>query len=286
MRTLAQVWLTFMLANVVPTRHVSDINVIKNNLLFSVMQDDFTINISRIIYDEIQKVVDGERVGRGERRGTLWFPALITALCENQGVLVEPKVKIRSPINLKFIELHCMNLEEYPEQRNRAPSPPATPSSPTLEAVEKIIMRHVLCVEDQQSVICRFMMQMYQAMRDKTYMNEEELSSYLNWPGDRPSSVGADNENVEVHRTARNQEARIENEPPVVPAATSAEAPTTEPLAKEAPTAEPPVEEPSRKAGPRRPIEEPPRRPKRARRVVAGPLGPAINFENVEPLKT
>jgi len=145
MRTLAQMWLTFILANVVPTGHVSDSNVIKSNLLFSMMQDDFTINISRIISDEIQKVMDGERVGRGERRGTLGFPALITALCETQGVLVEPKVKIRSPINLKFIELHCMNLEEYPEQRNNTPSPPATPSSPTLEAVEKRIMTCIPC---------------------------------------------------------------------------------------------------------------------------------------------
>jgi len=111
-------------------------------------------------------------------------------LCENQGVIVEPKVKIRSPINLKFIELHCTNPEEYPEQRNRAPSPPDTPSSPTLEAVERRIMRHIFYVEDQQSAICRFIMQMYQAMRDNTYMNKEELSSYLNWPGDKPSSMG------------------------------------------------------------------------------------------------
>jgi len=37
MRTLSQVWLTFMLANVVPTGHVSNINVIKSNLLFLVM---------------------------------------------------------------------------------------------------------------------------------------------------------------------------------------------------------------------------------------------------------
>jgi len=33
-------------------------------------------------------------------------------------------------------------------------------------------------------------------------------------------------------------------------------------------------------------VEVPPRRPKRARRIVAGPLGLAINFEDVEPLKT
>jgi len=38
-----------MLANVMPTGHVSDINVTKNNLLFSIMQDDFTINILNII---------------------------------------------------------------------------------------------------------------------------------------------------------------------------------------------------------------------------------------------
>jgi len=120
-------------------------------------------------------VVDEERVGRGEWRGTLGFPALITALCESQGVFVDLKVKIRSLIDLKFIQLHCTNEEEYPEQRNKAPSPPKTPSSPTLEAVEKRIMRHVLHMEDQQSAICRFMMQMYHAMRDKTFMNDEEL---------------------------------------------------------------------------------------------------------------
>jgi len=131
MRTLAQVCLTFMLANVMSTGHVSDINVTKSNVLFSMMQDDFTINIARVISDEIQKVVDEERVGRGERRGTLGFPALITALCESLGVFVDPKVKIRAAIDLKFIQLHCTNAEEYPEQRNRAPSPPKSPSSPT-----------------------------------------------------------------------------------------------------------------------------------------------------------
>jgi len=256
MRTLAQVWLTFLLANVMPTGHVSDINVVKSNLLFSMMQDDFTINIVRVISDEIQKVVDEERVGRGERRGTLGFPALITTLCEDQGVFVDPKVKIRAPIDLKFIQLHCTNPEEYPEQRNRASSPLKSPSSPTLEAVEKRIVRYVLHMEDQQSAICRFMMQIYHSMRDKTFMNDEELSSYLNWPGDRPSSVGgAEPRGDEVQSDAGNKGALVDNEPvndppnepgvekepPVAPAtkepavASHAEPPTESP-------AEPPVE--------------------------------------------
>jgi len=65
------------------------------------------------------------------------------------------------------------------------------------------------------------MMQMYHAMRDKTFMNDEELSSYLNWPWDRPSSVGgAENEEDEVHSNAGSKEAGAENEPPVAPTTT------------------------------------------------------------------
>jgi len=66
-------------------------------------------------------------------------------------------------------------------------------------------MRHIFHLEDQQSAMCRFMMQIYHAMRDQTFMDEEELSSYMNWPGDRPSLVGgAENENVEIHSIAGN----------------------------------------------------------------------------------
>jgi len=61
------------------------------------------------------------------------------------------------------------------------------------------------------------MMQMYHAMRDKTFMNDEELSSYLNWPGDRPSLVGGvENEGDEVQSDAGNKKAGVDNEPPVV----------------------------------------------------------------------
>jgi len=117
-------------------------------------------------------------------------------------------------------------------------------------------------------------------------MDEEELSSYMNWHGDKPSSVGGgDNENAEVHSTARNQEARAENKPQVAPAAASAEPSATEPPSKEPPATKPPAEESSRRARAKRPAEEPPRRLRTSRMAVAGPLGPVFN-ENVEPLKT
>jgi len=107
-----------------------------------------------------------------------------------EGIIVEPRAKIRTPIDKKIIDHHCTNPEECPEQRNQVPNPPASLSEPTLEVVEKRLMRHILHLEDQYSALCRFIMQLYHAMRDKAYMDDEELSSYLNWPGDRPSSVG------------------------------------------------------------------------------------------------
>ena len=165
-----------MLANVVPIGHVSDINVVRSNLLFSMIQDDYTINVARIISDEIQRTVDWERVRGAERLGTLGFPALITGLCAENGIIVEPRAKIRTPIDKKFIDHHCTNPEERSEQRNQIPSPPAAMSEPTLEAVEKKLMRYILHLEEQQSTLCRFMLQMYHAMRDNAYMNDEELA--------------------------------------------------------------------------------------------------------------
>ena len=138
------------------------------------------------------------------------FPALITGLCAENGVIVEPRAKIRTSIDKKFIDHHCTNPEEHPEQRNQVPSPPASMSEPTLEAVEKKLMRHILHLEEQQSALCRFMLQMYHAMRDNVYMDDEELSSYLNWPWDRPSSVGGEEDCHEAQSTTgveKNEEA-------------------------------------------------------------------------------
>jgi len=81
MRTLAQVWLTFMMSNVIPIRHVSNVNMLRCNLLFSMMQDDYIINIARIISYKLQRFINWDRITGSERMGTLGFPTLITALC-------------------------------------------------------------------------------------------------------------------------------------------------------------------------------------------------------------
>ena len=41
-------------------------------------------------------------------------------------------------------------------------------------------------------------------------MDVDELSSFLNWPGDRPSSVGEEEDHHEAQSTARDQEKKEE----------------------------------------------------------------------------
>jgi len=79
-----------------------------------------------------------------------------------------------------------------------------------VEEVGKRLMRHIQHIEDQNSALCRFMMQMYHANRENTYMDVDELSSFLNWPGDRPSSVGEEEDHHEAQSTVRDQEKKEE----------------------------------------------------------------------------
>jgi len=100
-----------MLSNVILIGHVSDVNV-------PMMQDDYTINIARVIFDELQRFIDWERISGAEHMGTHGFPTLIIALCQSHGVFVEPRMKIISTIHKNFIDHYCTNVEENPDTRN------------------------------------------------------------------------------------------------------------------------------------------------------------------------
>jgi len=55
MKTLAQVWMTFLLANIIPLGHVSDLNLPRCQLLYSIMRDDYKVDVAQIISDHIYK---------------------------------------------------------------------------------------------------------------------------------------------------------------------------------------------------------------------------------------
>jgi len=119
MKTLAQVWTTFLLANIVPIGHVSDLNVPICHLLYCITREDLTIDMATIISKEIQKFVRYEVNTRNEKEtGVLGFSALITALCQDQGVEAKLTEKIRPSITKKFIEHFCTHPEDlkHPEE--------------------------------------------------------------------------------------------------------------------------------------------------------------------------
>ena len=165
MCTLAQVWLTFMLANITPSEHVSDLNMQHYNLLFTLTQDEMTVNVTRVIFDEIQKFLDMEiNQLKGRRRGALGFPALITALCKAQGVVVDVKAKIRPPINKSYIEKNYTNPDEHPEAIKQPPLKPAIPPSPRKKEMESHLMKNLWHIQKHQTSNHRALLQIFQGL--------------------------------------------------------------------------------------------------------------------------
>jgi len=82
MKIVAHVWLTFMLANIVPIGHLSDLKAPCYNMLYSIIQDDHIVDVARIILEELQRFVDLEdNQSRDKEKGSLGFLTLVTASC-------------------------------------------------------------------------------------------------------------------------------------------------------------------------------------------------------------
>jgi len=82
MKTLSQAWMVFMLANMAPNGHVSDLNIPRYHLLYCLLKDNHFVDVTKIICYEIYKFARF-KIGQNNQKakGTLGFPALITALC-------------------------------------------------------------------------------------------------------------------------------------------------------------------------------------------------------------
>jgi len=94
-------------------------------LVYSILREDYSVNVARIIFDEIYKFANPEINPRNERaKGSLGFPALITSLCASHGVEVNPTLKIRPTIDARYIQQFCVNSEENPQEAQQPPSPP------------------------------------------------------------------------------------------------------------------------------------------------------------------
>ena len=213
MKTLAQVCSIFLLANIVPIGHVSDLNVPRCHLLYCIMREDLSVDVATIISEEIRKFVRYEVNTRNEKaKGVLGFLALITALCQDQGVKVELTEKIRPSITKRFIEHFCTHPEdlEHPEEPQldqQAENQPAMEEQqtgptqqPQLNMNNELLehMRYLMQMEhthQQNASIHKGQLHLQEYLYHNVCgpypgMTSPNFLTYLHWPGDSPTFPG------------------------------------------------------------------------------------------------
>ncbi|KOM52225.1 hypothetical protein LR48_Vigan09g088400 [Vigna angularis] len=131
---LAKYWMAFAHANIQPYSHVSDINVPRAILLYSILRG-LNIDIGQVIADEIQSCARG-----ATSKAPLGHPSLITYLCEAAGIYVyrPPLERPRKELDAAYFTHYCVVDEpghpEPPPQQLRAHK---RVSPPTQEPVHK-----------------------------------------------------------------------------------------------------------------------------------------------------
>jgi hypothetical protein len=224
MTTLTQVWMTFLLSNILPSDHTSDLIVPKCFLVYSCMSG-ISIDIAGIISDAIRQFVmlqpaqfpsDPNRANRA-----LGFPALITGLCASRRVHTHGTKPIRPPITITFIEKFCTAPQvdepqphaqpQHPQPPPQAP-PPQTQPAFSLAALSERLHRMELMqttyfqrlelqnshIIAQQAANHRGQVHLHQSYSDLTqqlsthapapyhWPTLEQFHAHVAWPGDSP----------------------------------------------------------------------------------------------------
>nr|KYP40386.1 hypothetical protein KK1_038278 [Cajanus cajan] len=116
--TTARIWQNFLYCNVYCLTHISDLNMPRATLLYSVLRKN-GMDITSIISNEIHKIVLSTPSLTGVSK-PLGFPGLITGLCLFSGSRLPGNLNksLRPPINAAYIKIHCKS-----EQQGNASQP-------------------------------------------------------------------------------------------------------------------------------------------------------------------
>lgn len=197
MRTITQIWTSFILANITPNSHTSDITMQRAYLIYAILKK-MTVDIAAIISAEIHKFVLSTPSQKAAASKPLGFPALINALCIAHGVSVpsHPQAKLKMTINENFIKNYCVN----PAEKNlgESSSRPAPVRQPSMTPMETRLTAHLTHIEQQQAANHRA----YTSLNDSFYrfsLNQQqgdsnpfpwptpdEFAAHVAWPGDSP----------------------------------------------------------------------------------------------------
>jgi hypothetical protein len=123
MIVVSKLWMTFILTNLQPKFHPSDLLLEECHLLGCIKTPGITVDPARIISDMIWA-----NLHTGGSKQSLAFLSLITSLCEDAGIPVVRSQKIREPIDKKYFRNHCADGDP-----NAPPAPPPQVPPRTME---------------------------------------------------------------------------------------------------------------------------------------------------------
>jgi len=88
MSTLAQIWTSFLLANIVPLKHISYLNMPRCHIIYCLL-NQYELDVTGLISAQIHHFVTQDST-KNPYHKVLGFPSLITALCGANEVQVNP----------------------------------------------------------------------------------------------------------------------------------------------------------------------------------------------------
>lgn len=204
MKELTKIWMSFLLSNVMPSDHNSDLNMPKSYLVYSIIQR-IQVDIAWVISNALRQFIIAEPSrNRDNPKKALGFPALITALCAAHGVPnINPSQKIRPSIDQRFVQKFCC--EEGGPAEGGAQEHPELPPPPPQHAAEMSYAAYFQKLDLQQQHI---MAQLASHHRGQVQLNHhfhhytqhlhsqvpdpyawpspEQFAALVSWPGDRP----------------------------------------------------------------------------------------------------
>lgn len=170
MTVLAQIWTTFLLSNITPVTHKSDLPMEHAYIIYCILRG-YTVDVAQIISERMHKVVVAER------KALLVFPSLINELCKYHGVQVPGlnSAEINLPINEKYIETNCKEggrRGTQPEQQQAASPPPQAPSQldAVIEELRQIRTELGSVQSKQDQILTRL---------DQIQLEQREVRSYV-----------------------------------------------------------------------------------------------------------
>ncbi|QCD93941.1 hypothetical protein DEO72_LG5g2018 [Vigna unguiculata] len=195
--SLAQMWSAFSYTNLRPNTHTSDLNLERSYLIFGIITG-LDMDVGALISHDIAYTADAANVNLG-------FPAIITTLCREKGLVSDVNVllSLAPPLDKKFFHKNCTNRAVDAPAPTPARQPHCSqPISADFEATFQATMAKMFAKQDDMwsahNALHRgqvsIMDSMYQVslgmpdFPDDAIMTGTQFEEYIPWPEGRPAS--------------------------------------------------------------------------------------------------